>query len=227
MGFPMKRSVRYARVGEIVRRLNRATKTMEKPAASQIIATYGKNPYLILISCLLSLRTKDKTSFPASRRLFAHARSPQSMVKLPVSLIEKQIYPVSFYRTKARRIISMSRELIERFQGKVPRTREELLSIKGIGIKTASLVLGEAFKIPAICVDTHVHRISNRLGIVKTVSPKKTEAILEKRVPKQYWIPYNPLMVMWGQNICVPVSPKCSQCILYDLCPRIGVKKHR
>ncbi len=215
------------RIVKIIRILRKATKGMEEPAAAKIIAKYGPNPYLTLIGCLLSLQTKDKTSFPASLRLFKYARSPRTMLKLSPKKIERIIYPVSFYRNKAKWILTVSNDLLTRFKGKVPKSRDELLSLKGVGIKTANLVLGEAFEIPAICVDTHVHRISNRLGIVKTKTPKETEKKLVDILPKRYWIAYNPLLVMWGQNICTPISPKCSQCAIADLCPKIGVKRHR
>ncbi len=215
------------KVIKIIRLLRGATKGMPKPASSLIIERYGKDPYLILISCLLSLRTKDTTSFPASCRLFARAKTPKSMLKLSLSAIEKLIYPVGFYRKKARTIIAISSDLISCFDGKVPDSEEKLLSLNGVGIKTANLVLGEAFDVPAICVDTHVHKISNRLGLVKTNTPEETEVALKKLLPRRYWIEFGRLLVVWGQNICVPVSPLCSNCTIADLCPQIGVSKSR
>ncbi len=225
----MKESLKKTQeqIVQIIRVLRRETKGMPAPAATKLIAKYGANPYLTLIGCMLSLRTKDETSYPASVRLFKHARSPRGMLKLSLKKIEKLIYPVGFYRNKAKWILAASADLLDRFGGAVPKSLDELLSIKGVGLKTANLVLGEAFGIPAICVDTHVHRISNRLGIVKTKSPEATYKKLIEILPKRYWIEYNSLLVMWGQNICVPISPKCSECALADLCPKIGVRRHR
>ena len=167
---------------------------------------YGRDPYLTLISCLLSLRTRDTVSYPASVRLFKKAKTPRTMLKLTPKAIEKLVYPVGFYRTKARGILSASNDLLERFKGKVPESKEELLSIKGVGLKTANLVLSEAFGIPAICVDTHVHRISNQIGLVKTKTPEQTEKELMELLPKRYWIEFNPLLVMWGQQRG-PIAP--------------------
>ena len=220
----MDKQERAVRIIEILRK---ATKGMELPASLSIVKQYGKNPYLILISCLLSLRTRDTVSFPASQRLFDQAQTPQQMLKLSVSTIENLIFPTGFYRRKARLLQEVSNDLIERFHGAVPAKEEELLSIKGVGKKTANLVLGVAFDVPALCVDTHVHRISNRLGLVKTKTTQETEQALKKVIPKQYWIEYNHLLVMWGQNICVPISPWNSQCAIESLCPKIGVIRHR
>lgn len=211
----------------IIQILRTATKGMEQPASFSIVKKYGQDPYLVLISCLLSLRTKDTVSFPASVRLFEHAKTPKQMLKLPIKTIEKLIYPTGFYHRKAALLHEVSQDLLERFDGKVPHTEQELLSINGVGRKTANLVLGVAFDIPAICVDTHVHRISNRLGLVKTKTTNETEIELKKVLPPEYWTEYNHLLVMWGQNICVPLSPKCSQCAIAHLCPRVGVTKHR
>lgn len=215
------------RIEEIIVLLRQATKKMNQPAASSIVKEYGRDPYLILVSCILSLRTKDTTSLPASHNLFRQVRTPEQMIKIPLIQLEKLIYPVGFYRNKAQAIKKLSHELIERFGGEVPKTYDDLISLPGVGPKTANLVLGEAFKIPAICVDTHVHRISNRLGIVKTATPVQTEAALKKILPKKYWIEYNRLLVIWGQNVCVPVSPFCSTCVLAPLCPKVGVKRRR
>ena len=200
---------------------------MEPPASVSIVKHYGKNPYLILISCLLSLRTKDTVSLPASQRLFNYAKTPQQMLALPTTKIEKLIYPTGFYHRKAELLHTVSKDLLERFDGNVPANLDDLLSIKGIGRKTANLVLGVAFDIPAICVDTHVHRVSNRLGLVKTKTTDQTETELKKILPEKYWVEYNHLLVVWGQNICVPISPFCSKCAIADLCPRVGVTQHR
>ncbi len=200
---------------------------MVQPAVTQIIDEWGQDPFLILVSCLLSLRTKDTVSLPASKRLFQFAKTPKQIIQLPISTIEQIIYPVGFYRKKSKLLHEISNDILERFSGKVPDTQEALLSLKGIGRKTMNLVLGEGFGVPAICVDTHVHRISNRLGLVKTKTPHETEEALKQLLPKKYWIEYNRLMVMWGQNICAPIAPFVSKCALAHLCPKIGVKRMR
>ena len=192
-----------------------------------LVGKRWQDPFLVLISCLLSLRTKDETTLPASERLFRLARTPQDLVRLKRSDVERAIYPVGFYRTKARTIQRISQDILERFNGAVPGTLEELLSLKGVGRKTANLVLTEGFHVPAICVDTHVHRISNRFGYVKTADPHQTEWALRKKLPKPYWGDYNALLVTWGQNICKPVSPLCSRCPVNRLCARAGVTKSR
>jgi len=215
------------RAEQIVKVLKRATEGMIEPSVTQIVTQFGKNPFLILISCLLSLRTKDTVSLPASRRLFEIAKTPEQILKLPIEKIEKIIYPVGFYRKKAINLHEVSQNLIKNFGGKVPSNEKELLSIKGVGRKTANLVLGEGFGIPAICVDTHVHRISNRLGLVKTTSVEETERELKEVLPKKYWLEVNRLLVKWGQNICVPISPFCSKCAISDLCNKVGVKSQR
>ena len=215
------------RAKNIVKKLRKATIGMADPAVSQVIATKGKNSFLILVSCILSLRTKDTISLPISLKLFQLAKTPQELLAIPRAKLEKLIHSVGFYRQKARQLHAISAQLIERFNGRVPATEQELLSLPGVGRKTANLVLGEAFGVPAICVDTHVHSISNRLGLVKTIKPEQTELALQKILPKRNWIEFNHLLVMWGQNVCVPVSPFCSKCAISDLCPRIGVKKSR
>lgn len=213
-------SQRTARAIEIIKVLRFVTREMKKPASWQIIDRYGRKPFLILVGCLLSLRTRDTVSFPASCRLFAKAKTPKKMLDLSRKTIEKLIYPVGFYRTKAKTLHTVSKDLLDRFDGKVPDSKEELLSIKGIGIKTANLVLGEAFAIPALCVDTHVHRISNRLGLVATKTPEQTEQALQKIIPKKYWIEFGPLMVMWGQNVSVPIGSQSLECAIAQLCPK-------
>lgn len=207
--------------------LRRATRGMVPPASTSIIAQYGKDPYLILIGCILSLRTKDKVSLPAAMRLFEYARTPETILQLPLEAIEKLIYPVGFFRVKAQTIHRISAQIISGLGGKVPHAREELLSLHGVGLKTANLVLGEAFGIPAICVDTHVHKISNRLGLVNTKTPEQTEAALREILPEQYWIEYGRLLVTWGQNVCVPIAPLCSICVLSPICPKKGVSRKR
>lgn len=211
----------------IISLLQTATKGMIEPAAATIVSLYGKDPFLILVSCILSLRTRDPVSLAASQRLFEHAKTPQELLSLPIHTIEKLIYPTGFYRQKTKQLQAISSMLLEKFSGTVPRTREELLTLPGVGPKTANLVLSEGFNIPAICVDTHVHRISNRLGIINTKTPEETEEALKRLLPEKYWSEYNRLMVMWGQNVCVPISPFCSKCVLLPLCQQKGVIKKR
>ena len=211
----------------IIELMRTATKNMIEPAATSITRHYGRNPFLVLVSCILSLRTKDSVSLPASQRLFAHAQTPQALLLLAPDFIEKLIYPTGFYRQKTKQILSICSILLKKYHGIVPNTPEELMALPGVGPKTTNLVLAEGFGIPAICVDTHVHRISNRLGLVTTKTPAQTENALKLLLPKKYWSEYNKLMVMWGQNICVPISPKCSICPLLPLCPQIGVTKRR
>lgn len=217
----------YERVELIIKILRHATRGMVEPASATIVKTYGRDPYLMLISCLLSLRTKDSVSLPASLRLFEYAKTPDAMLSVPLQTIQKVIYPVGFYKNKAKVIQVVSAELIKRFGGRVPETMDELLTLPGVGPKTANLVIAEGFGRPAICVDTHVHRISNRLGLVNTKTPEETEAALKKILPEEYWREYNALMVMWGQNVCVPISPKCSTCAIVAWCPQQGVGKKR
>lgn len=218
---------KQARAIQIISLLEKATVEMVPAASGQVVKKYGRNPFLVLISCLLSLRTKDSVSLPASLRLFEYAHAPQTLLLLPIQQIEQLIYPVGFYRKKAQLLHKVCHELIERFDGCVPSTEEELLSLPGVGRKTMNLVLGEGFGIPAICVDTHVHRIANRLGLVETKKPEDTEFALKQVIPRNVWIRFNHLLVQWGQNICVPISPKCSACVLSPVCPKKGVTIHR
>lgn len=215
------------RATDVFNLLEKATKGMPEPMSRVINEKFGGNPFLILISCLLSLRAKDSVTLPICLELFKIAKTPQEILDIPDKKLEKIIYKTGFYKKKAAQLKHVSQVILEKYNGIVPDDKQELLSIKGIGIKTANLVLGEAFKIPAICVDTHVHKISNRLGLVKTNTPAQTEKELEKLLPKKYWIDWNYLLVKWGQNICVPVSPFCSKCVLNKICPRIGVTKSR
>jgi endonuclease-3 len=191
------------------------------------VAQRRRDPFRVLIACLLSLRTRDETTGPASERLFALADTPAAMLGLSASRIERAIFPVGFYRTKARVILGVCRDLVEHFGSRVPDTIDELLTLKGVGRKTANLVVTVGFGKPGICVDIHVHRISNRLGYVRTRAPEETEVALRARLPRRYWIGYNDLLVSFGQNVCVPVSPKCSICPVRGLCPRAGVTRSR
>lgn len=200
---------------------------MQEPMVCTIVSQFGHDPFLILISCLLSLRTKDTTTLPICLTLFQQLKTPSDFIAIPLKKLEDLIYPVGFYRRKAATLKKISATLQNQYDSKVPANKKDLLSLPGVGLKTANLVLGEGFGIPAICVDTHVHRISNRLGLVKTETPEQTEEALQKILPKKYWVEYNRLLVMWGQNICVPISPKCSECPIFNLCSRVGVTKHR
>ncbi len=210
----------------VIRRLERAAPSWSVPAVTQV-SRKTKDPFRILISCLLSLRTKDEVTGPASARLFARARTPQQLLNLPVRSIERLIYPVGFYRTKARRIHQICQHLLGRFLGKVPGRIEDLLSLPGVGRKSANLVVTVGFHRLGICVDTHVHRISNRLGYVRTKRPEQTEMALRAKLPKRYWIRYNDLLVSFGQSLCRPISPWCSRCPIRCFCPRVGVTHHR
>ena len=191
------------------------------------MADTSGDPFRVLIACILSLRTQDTTTGPAAARLFAVASTPETMRRLPAARIAKLIYPVGFYRTKARVILGICRDLLERFGGRVPDTIDDLLTLNGVGRKTANLVVTMGFGKPGICVDTHVHRISNRLGYVRTRTPEETEMALRARLPRRFWIGYNDLLVAFGQNVCAPISPKCSTCPVRAICRRVGVTSFR
>jgi len=191
------------------------------------VAHYAETPFTVLISCVLSLRTQDKTTDAASERLFRLAKTPQAMHRLPLRSIRKAIYPVGFYKTKAKHIKKICDMLLQAHGGQVPAHLEELLELPGVGRKTANLVVTEGFGKPGICVDTHVHRITNRWGYVKTKTPNDTETALRKKLPKAYWIKINELLVTYGQNLCKPISPLCSRCRLRPWCPRRGVTHSR
>ena len=209
-----------------VRILRREVPKWETPVVTLMAETY-QSPFRVLISCILSLRTQDATTAKASHRLFAVADSPQAMVKLTAKKIEKLIYPVGFYKTKARQILAMCRTIIDHHSGKVPDEIDELLKFNGVGRKTANLVVTLGYNKPGICVDTHVHRISNRWGYIKTATPEKTEIALRAKLPKQYWIEYNNLLVNFGQHLCRPISPMCSNCPVKKYCPQLGVGVRR
>jgi endonuclease-3 len=185
------------------------------------------DPFKVLISTLISLRTKDNVTREASQKLFGIADNPAEMVKLNTGEIEKAIYPAGFYRTKAKNILKVCEILLKYKEGLVPDEIDELLELPGVGRKTANLVVTLGYGKPGICVDTHVHRISNRLGYVDTKTPDKTEFALRGKLPGQYWIEYNDLLVTYGQNLCTPVSPFCSLCRLVPYCSRVGVVKSR
>ncbi len=191
------------------------------------MARERRDPFKVLVSCILSLRTQDKTTKEASRRLYALADNPRDMVKLSEEEIAKAIYPVGFYRNKARHIKEICRILLEEYDGRVPDDLDELLKLPGVGRKTANLVLTRGFEKPGICVDTHVHRICNRWGYVETRTPEETEMALREKLPPEYWLRINDLLVAFGQNVCRPMSPLCSRCPLGKMCPRIGVERYR
>jgi endonuclease-3 len=209
-------------IQEVVKRMQKAMEHLPDPSVT-LVGKKWNDPFLVLISCILSLRTRDETTLPASERLFALATTPEAMLRLPTATIEKAIYPVGFYKTKAQTIHGICRDILQRFDGQVPDRMESLLEMKGVGRKTANLVLIEGFNKLGVCVDTHVHRISNRLGYVKTTSPDETEWALREKLPKKFWADYNAVLVTWGQNICKPISPLCSQCAVNDICQRNGV----
>lgn len=180
-----------------------------------------KNPYLVLIACILSLRTNDKTTYPATLRMLELAKTPKEMKNVSVEDLSKAIYPVGFYENKAKQIIELSKTIDEELGGKVPSEIEDLIKFKGVGRKTANLVLSLGFNKPAICVDVHVHRIFNRLGYIKTKTPEETEFALREKLPQKYWIDINTLLVTHGQNVCKPIKPKCSECPIARYCAKI------
>lgn len=180
-----------------------------------------KNPYLVLIACILSLRTNDKTTYPATLRMLELAKTPKEMKNVSQEELAKAIYPVGFYENKAKQIIELSKTIDEELGGQVPDEIEDLIKFKGVGRKTANLVLSLGFNKPAICVDVHVHRIFNRLGYIKTKTPEETEFALREKLPQKYWIDINTLLVTHGQNVCKPVKPKCSECPIAGYCAKI------
>jgi endonuclease-3 len=215
---------RARNVEAVMRTLARAIDGLDLPAVEKISESQENDPFRVLIATLLSARTQDATTLAASTRLFKVARTPRTMARLPVRRIEALIYPVSFYRHKAKHLKATCAMLVDRFGGRVPTTMEELLTLPGVGRKTANLVLILAFKSQRnICVDTHVHRISNRLGWVGTRTPDETEASLYQATAEQWWPYINLYLVTWGQNVCRPVYPRCPVCVLRPMCPRIGV----
>jgi endonuclease III len=219
-------SVTGKSVGRVLAILRRESRGWDAPVLT-LMAAEKHDPFLTLIGCILSLRTNDKTTAVAAPRLFAKARTPAEMIAMEPQEIEKLIYPVGFYRTKARGIREICRDLIERFDGRVPDEIDDLVTLKGVGRKTANLVVTESFRRPGICVDTHVHRISNRWGLVASKTADRTEVALREVLPRRYWIEYNSLLVAFGQTICHPTSPWCSRCPVEKMCPRVGVERFR
>jgi endonuclease III len=219
-------AVSGATVGRLLRVLRKAAPAWNAPVIT-LMAAEQRDPFLTLIGCILSLRTKDETTAIAAPRLFARASTPAAILALTEEEIARLIYPVGFYRTKARVVRGIARDLLDRFGGQVPDRIDDLLTLNGVGRKTANLVVTEAFGRPGICVDTHVHRISNRWGLVKTPNADQTESALREVLPRRYWLEYNGLLVAFGQTLCQPVSPWCSRCPIALRCPRLGVDKSR
>ena len=214
------------RVRELVRRLEdfRCSCRVTTLVAEQ---ETSRSPFRLLVACVISLRTKDEVTAEASRRLFEVAPTPDRLAELEEERIARAIYPAGFYNTKATQLKEIGRIIRDDFDEEVPASEADLLAMPGVGRKTANLVLGLGFGIPAICVDTHVHRISNRLGMVSTKTPEKTERALMEVLPRDLWVPINDLLVTFGQNRCHPTSPRCTDCPLENLCPRIGVTRSR
>jgi endonuclease-3 len=209
-----------------MRRLARAIDGLDEPAVEKISKDQKGDPFQVLVATMLSAQTRDEVTHAASTRLFRVARTPQAMRRLTTKRVERLIYPVSFYRHKARHVKTTSRLLVERYGGRVPGTMDELLTLPGVGRKTANLVLIEAHGSDEnICVDTHVHRISNRLGWVATKTPEETEQALYAGIAKRWWPLVNLYLVTWGQNVCKPLYPTCGACVLAELCPRVGVTR--
>lgn len=212
---------------KVLRILRRAIRKWKVPAVGVVAEHAADRPFETLVSTILSLRTKDAVTEQASRRLLARANTPEGIAALPVAEIEELIYPAGFYHTKARNLKETSRILLRDYEAKVPRKMEELLKLPGVGRKTANLVITVGYGGYGICVDTHVHRISNRWGYVKTKTPEETEFALRDRLPKKHWITYNDILVTFGQNLCVPISPWCGKCPVQEFCDRVGVTRHR
>jgi endonuclease-3 len=215
--------VREQDIDKAVKILKREVKKWKVPIVGLVAERTG-DPFLVLISCVLSLRTQDGTTAAASERLFSKASTPQALIKLPLERIERLIYPVGFYRVKAGNIKKISKKLIEEYGSTVPDEIDELLKLPGVGRKTANLVVTVGYNKYGICVDTHVHRITNRWGYVETKTPDKTEFALREKLPRRHWKIINDLLVTYGQNLCRPIGPRCGECKIYDYCDRIGVE---
>ena len=213
-------------IRKVIHLIEKEVAKWELPIVSSL-AEKDSGPFPILISTILSLRTKDEVTAKAAERILALAGTPEEMLKLSEGKIIKAIYPVGFYRNKTKAILHISRELIDRFLSRVPDTIEQLLTLKGVGRKTANLVVALGYNKEGLCVDTHVHRISNRLGYVRTKTPEKTEYALREKLPSVYWLRYNTLLVAFGRHVCVPISPFCSRCPVFAYCDRVNVVRSR
>lgn len=219
--------MRDANIHAVLRVVRREVRLWQEPVVGVVARESGRDPFRILIATMLSLRTKDLTTAEASTRLFAVAETPPAILRLAPRRLERLIYPVGFYRIKAKQIRKICQILLRQHQGKVPTEIDELLTLPGVGRKTANLVVTVGYGKPGICVDIHVHRISNRWGYIRTKSPDDSEVALRKKLPPRHWITYNDLLVPFGQNLCLPVSPRCSQCKLINYCGRVGVTTSR
>ncbi|MFQ5465517.1 MAG: endonuclease III domain-containing protein [Thermodesulfobacteriota bacterium] len=211
----------------VIKTLREEYKRFRTPYVTEVAASGRKEPFRVLVSCILSLRTKDQVTREASERLFGLADTPEALSALPVKTIEEAIYPAGFYRTKARDLKAIARTLAGEHASRVPDTIEGLVRLKGVGRKTANLVVTMGYGKPGICVDTHVHRITNRWGYVTTKTPERTEFALREKLPRRYWLEINDLLVVYGQNLCTPTSPFCSRCRLAALCDKRGVARSR
>ena len=221
----MLENSREFNIVEGLKKLKKAVRKFRTPSVTVIAKK--NDPFAVLVSCIISLRTRDEVTELASARLFALAKLPAELLELSNAKIEKAIYPAAFYRNKTRSLKELCQVLVKEYSGKVPDKLEQLLKLKGVGRKTANLTLILGHNKPGICVDIHVHRISNRWGYVKTKSPDETEMVLREILPKRFWKGYNDLLVSFGQNLCKPVSPFCSSCPVEDQCPKIGVNRSR
>ena len=224
MGIVKNKNINFC-IDRVIAILKKEVNAYKTPSVTQM--SLVGSPFKVLISCIISLRTKDEVTIVASKRLFKLADTPKEISRLNISTIEKLIYPCGFYKTKAKRIKEISKILVDVYKSNVPDTICELLKFKGVGRKTANIVVTLGFGNEGVAVDIHVHRISNRLGYVKTKTPDDTEFALRKKLPKKYWIVYNDLLVTWGQNVCKPISPFCSLCAVKQYCKRVGVEKSR
>ncbi len=218
--------MRDSHIHAVVSEVKKTIRRWKEPVLG-VVARETRDPFRILIACLLSLRTKDQTTAEASQRLFQLADTPEHMRALSMNTIEKAIYPVGFYKNKTKQILAICQSLLRDFGGRVPDTIEELLTLKGVGRKTANLVVTVGYRKPGICVDIHVHRISNRWGYVQTRTPEETERALRQKLPAKYWITFNDWLVPFGQHLCRPISPFCSQCPVSQYCKRVGVRTSR
>ena len=221
----MLENSREFNIVEGLKKLKKAVRKFRTPSVTVIAKK--NDPFAVLVSCIISLRTRDEVTELASARLFALAKLPAELLELSNAKIEKAIYPAAFYRNKTKSLKELCQVLVKEYSGKVPDKLEQLLKLKGVGRKTANLTLILGHNKPGICVDIHVHRISNRWGYVKTKSPNETEMVLREILPKRFWKGYNDLLVSFGQNLCKPVSPFCSSCPVEDQCPKIGINRSR
>ncbi len=197
------------------------------PSVTELAVSTGRDPWTVLASTILSLRTKDEVTLASSKRLLAAAPDPQALLDLDAETIEKLIFPVGFFRTKTRSLRGIASILLNRYGGRVPKDRDRLLDLPGVGLKTANLVLAEAFGVDAICVDTHVHRIANRLGAVRRATAEATEEALRASLPRRYWRIINPLLVLYGQMVCRPIGPRCDSCHIALFCQRVGLERRK